>query len=132
MTCGCPCASTRMLPGLRSRWHTPCWCAYSTASATRAISPAISSCDAPRSRHHARDVLGDEVVRRPLPAVVEELDDARVAQPAEGMRLALEAGDDLVLVEPAGVQHLDGDAPAHVGVVGKVDDAEAAGAEFAL
>ena len=85
-----------------------------------------------RPRVHALDVLGDQVARRPLAAVVEQLDDAGVAQPGGARASRWKRADGLRLVEAAGVQHLDGDAPLDVGVVGQVDDAEAAGAQLAL
>ena len=83
---------------------------------------------APLARLDALDELGDQEPGRPLPAVLEQLHDSRMAKPADGVRLALEAGQRLGLVDPAGVEHLDGDAALHVGVEGQIDDAKAAGA----
>ncbi len=53
-------------------------------------------------------------------------------QPRDGAGLALEAANRFGLIEPAGMQHLQGDPPFHVGIETEVDDAETALPQLAL
>ena len=52
-TFGWPDSSTRMLPGFRSRWMMPRWCACCTASQTLPSAPAAAACPT-RARWRSR------------------------------------------------------------------------------
>ena len=128
----CRCLSSRMLPGLMSRWTSPCLWAWCNASATVATSstafvqrqPGLLE---PRGEVGAVDVLRDDEAGELLGAAdIEDGNDVRVVEVGDGAGFGqvgfgvFGAGDQLAM------RHLDGDRPLQLVVVGQVDQAEAA------
>ena len=78
----------------------------------------------------ALDVLHDDEVGAVELAAVEDRDDVRMREAGGVRRFAPEALDELLVVDVAAVQHLDGDPPAELLILGEVDVGHAAAAEL--
>ena len=83
----------------------------------------------PLRQRLALDQLHHQVVGRALAADVEQRADVRVVEAGDGLRLALEAGPDLLVGRQVLRQHLDRDLAAKAGVLRAVHLAHAAGAK---
>ncbi len=65
-------------------------------------------------------------------ADVEDLDDARIADAREQLRLALEAASPVGILGPPGLDHLDRDRPLQAAIQSPVDAAERALADYGV
>ena len=125
-----------MFDGFRSRWMIPCWCRCSTARATVATSRtaaggSIGPCGDPLGQALAVDVLHRKEVLAVELADVVDVDDVRVAEPGGGLRLGLEAADQLGRGQVAGQDHLHGHGAVEALLPGLVDHAHPAPADLA-
>ena len=127
---GLPVGSIRMLPGLTSRWTSPCLCAWCSASATVATSSA-ACLQVNRDRAEpggevlAVDELRDDEAGILVgPPDVVDRDDVGMVQAGDvaGLR-EVELGVLWPLDQP-GVGHLDGHVAMQLLVEGQVDQAE--------
>ena len=89
-----------MLPGLRSRWTTPCRCASPIARPRVSTSLAASrggrgDAVEPAGEAAAVDVLHLEVGKSVVLADVKDLDDVRVLEPGDRLGLGKEPGGSL-------------------------------------
>ena len=95
---------------------TPCWWAYSMASATRRISSAASRGGSGPSASALREALAfDEAHREKMLALVladlEDRHDAWMVEVGGGLGLGVEAFDVGLVGELAGEDHLERDGP---------------------
>ena len=125
-----------MLPGLRSRWTTPGWWAYSTASATLRISAGglprgERAVGQPLREALPVDVAHREVVLALVLADLVDRHDAGVVEVAGGLGLGVEPLDVGLAGELPGQDHLQGHEAVEAHLPGLVDDAHAAAGDLA-
>ena len=118
-----PSSRTMMFSGLRSRWTTPAACACCSASAIGSRHAAANSGGIEGVRlgelpqRLAADELGDEVARlRRRAGEVVDVEDERVVQARDRVRLAVEAAADVLARVEVRVQDLDGHDAAQLRV----------------
>ena len=127
-----------MLPGLMSRWITPCACAASSALAhvhrdvDRAVGQDAAAAGQELGERATLDVLHHDVVHAVVRAGVEDRDDVRVPDARGGLRLAAEALHEAVVVGELRREDLHGDGPTQHRVRAEEDLGHAAAAELAL
>src|SRR5262249_6070615 len=78
------------------------------------------------------DALHGDVVLTLLLAWLDDLDDVRVVEEDQGLRLALEAGDEVAVAGHVHGERLDRDPAVEGGLVALVDDAHAAAGDLGL
>ena len=127
-----PSGVIRTLPGLTSRWTTPCRCAKASAEATPAPIVAIwrggmrLGVAQDGGEGPALDVLHDDEVRPVVLAPVEDRDDVGVGEVGGGLGLAAETLDEGAVDGELGEEHLERDRSLELAVHGPVDLGHAA------
>ena len=138
MTLTVPSRVTMTLPGLMSRWITPCACAAAIAAAIFwAISARLHG-GGPAPRRHelgqgaSLDVLHDDELRLVVGPRVVDAHDVRLVQARGGLRLAAEPVHEARVARELGQQHLDRDRAAQHRVEAAEHLGHAAGADARL
>ena len=112
--------------GLRSRWVICFWCAAARASASAQAMSRTRSTGRPVGRDHLIECLALHDFHRQEPDAVVLLeavdrDDVGMVEGSDGPRLALEAGQGLLVARQRGRQDLDGNVATESRVVRAVD-----------